>query len=144
MISSRSIADLHPKVRELAAEFIQQALAKEGADVIITSTYRDFEAQNKLYEQGRQSPGSIVTNAKAGDSFHNYRLAFDFAPVVNGKVPWDDSALFTRLGIIGESLGLDWAGRWTGSLREMAHLQWTGGLTLAELKSGEMPATELA
>jgi peptidoglycan L-alanyl-D-glutamate endopeptidase CwlK len=138
MISSRSLADLEPRVRALASEFIERA-AELGIDVIITSTYRDAEAQQKLYEQGRGAPGSIVTNAKAGDSFHNYRLAFDFAPIVNGKIPWDDSALFGRLGTLGESLGLEWAGRWNGSLREMAHLQWTGGLTLAELKTGEMP-----
>jgi len=139
MISSRSLDDLNPHVKDLAQQFVAKA-AGQGVDVIITSTYRDDEAQLALYQQGRSMPGAIVTNAKPGESYHNYHLAFDFAPVVNGKIPWADSAVFTRLGILGESLGLEWAGRWTGSLREMAHLQWTDGLTLAQLQSGEVPA----
>jgi peptidoglycan LD-endopeptidase CwlK len=143
MIASRDIAELHPTVADLCRRFIAAcAAAPEPIDVIITSTYRDVEQQDWLYEQGRGRPGSIVTCAKGGESFHNYRLAFDFAPIVGGKIPWGDSALFTHCGEIGESLGLDWAGRWMGPLREMAHLQWTGGLTLAQLQAGQMPADQ--
>lgn len=141
MVSSRSLDDLAPQVRALAGLFIDRA-KEQGIDVIITSTYRDAEAQQALYDQGRSLPGTVVTNAKPGDSFHNYRLAFDFAPIVGGKIPWGDSAVFTRLGQLGESIGLEWAGRWTGSLREMAHLQWTGGLSLAQLKAGYLPTVD--
>lgn len=140
MINSRSLEDLHPVVKDLAEQFIAACAASpENIDVIVTSTYRDLDCQQMLYNQGRATPGTIVTNAKPGQSFHNYRLAFDFAPIVLGKIPWGDSALFTRCGQIGESLGLEWAGRWAGPLREMAHLQWTGGLKLADLQNGKKP-----
>lgn len=135
MIASRNLDDLLPKAKLLAHEFITKC-SEQGINIIITSTYRDFESQDALYAQGRTSPGQIVTNARGGWSFHNYRCAFDFAPVVNGKIPWTDSTLFTRCGEIAESCGLEWAGRWT-RFREMAHCQYTGGLTLQELQAGK-------
>lgn len=137
MINSRKIEDLHPHVAKLAKAFIAAA-KKQGIDVLITSTYRDNESQNALYEQGRTKAGRIVTNAKAGQSFHNYQLAFDFVPIMNGKAMWNDIRTFRKLGELGESLGLTWAGRWK-SFPEMAHMQWTGGLTLAQLRAGKKP-----
>jgi len=137
MINSRSLNELHPHVKTLTETFLEKCKA-EGIEVLITSTYRDLESQNDLYEQGRSKPGSIVTNAKAGQSFHNYRLAFDFCPVVNGKAMWSEIKLFERCGAIAESIGLEWAGRWKG-FKELAHCQATGGLSLAQLKAGEEP-----
>ena len=137
MINSRSLLDLLAPVSKRAADF-KEACGVAGIDIIFTSTYRDLESQAALYAQGRTTPGSIVTNARAGESFHNYRCAFDFAPLVNGKIPWNDEALFTKCGTIGESCGLTWAGRWT-TFRELAHLQYTGGLSLADLKAGKSP-----
>ena len=137
MINSRKIEDLHPYVAKLCRAFVA-ACKKEGIDILITSTWRDNEAQNALYAQGRTKPGKKVTNAKAGQSFHNYKLAFDFVPIVNGKAQWNDLATFKRAGAIGERLGLDWAGRWV-SFKELAHLQWTGGLSLAQLRAGKKP-----
>lgn len=137
MINSRKIEDLHPHVAKLAKQFVAKA-KKEGIDVLITSTYRDNESQNALYAQGRTKPGKIVTNAKAGQSWHNYRLAFDFVPIVNGKAMWGDTRTFKHLGELGESVGLEWAGRWK-TFKEMAHLQATGGLSLAQLRAGKKP-----
>ena len=134
MISSRDLKDLHPKVRRLAELFIAQCKAS-GIDVIIISTYRDNAAQNALYAQGRTTAGVKVTNARAGQSFHNYRLAFDFVPIVNGKADWRTLATFKRCGIIAESLGLEWAGRWT-TFKEYGHCQFTDGLTLKDLQAG--------
>ena len=87
--------------------------------------------------QGRTKPGKIVTNAKGGQSFHNWRCAFDFVPVVNGKARWDDKAAYAKCGERGESLGLEWAGRWTGKLKETAHMQYTGGLKLIDFQNGK-------
>jgi len=44
----------------------------------ISETYRTMERQQYLYEQGRTREGKKVTNAKAGESFHNYGCAVDF------------------------------------------------------------------
>ncbi|MFA5387739.1 MAG: M15 family metallopeptidase [Candidatus Paceibacterota bacterium] len=135
MINSRKLEDLHPHVAKLCQTFID-ACAAEGIDVLITSTYRDNESQNALYAQGRTAPGAKVTNAKAGQSWHNWRCAFDFVPVVNGKAQWNDIATFTRCGEIAEGVGLEWAGRWK-SFKELAHCQFTGGLTLADFQAGK-------
>jgi peptidoglycan L-alanyl-D-glutamate endopeptidase CwlK len=135
MINSRKLEDLHPKVAELCRKFIVKCDAA-GIDVLITSTYRDFESQNALYAQGRTAPGAKVTNARAGESFHNYRVAFDFVPIVNGKADWKNLATFTKCGEIAESLGLEWAGRWR-KFKELAHCQLTNGLTLSDFKAGK-------
>lgn len=135
MINSRKLEDLHPKVKTLCEKFITSC-NKQGIDILITSTYRDGESQSALYAQGRTIPGKIVTNAKAGQSFHNWRVAFDFVPLVNGKAQWSDTGLFTKCGEIAESVGLEWAGRWN-KFKELAHCQYTNGLKLADFQAGK-------
>ena len=136
MITSRSLDDLHPKVKTLAEQF-KESCKRAGYDILIYSTYRDIEAQNALYAKGRTVKGNIVTNARGGDSFHNWRVAFDFVPMVHGKPAWNDAVAYAKCGHIAESLGLEWAGRWTGKLKEAAHCQFTGGLTLNDFKKGK-------
>lgn len=139
MLNSRKIEDLHPHVQKLCREFLEQCEA-EGIEILITSTYRDHESQAELYAQGRTKPGKIVTNAKPGQSWHNWRVAFDVVPLRHGKPVWnttgDDGLLWQRVGAIGESVGLEWAGRWQ-RFREFAHFQYTGGLTLADFIAGK-------
>lgn len=109
----------------------------KGIDVILTSTYRDKESQDALYAQGRTTPGKKVTNAKGGQSMHNWRVAFDVVPVINGKAVWNDDNLWNRVGEIGESVGLEWGGRWSKFI-DKPHLQFTQGLTLADFNAGKM------
>jgi len=98
---------LHPYVKQLSEKLIDQC-KKQGLKVIITQALRTNEEQNELYAQGRTKPGNIVTNAKGGQSMHNYGLAIDFAPVVNGNIPWNDIALFklvlTAMAVTGQVL----------------------------------------
>lgn len=129
--TSRSLADLDPEVARRVRNFIS-ACEKAGIDVIITSTYRSLDSQAALYAQGRTAAGPIVTAAKPGWSWHNWGRAADFAPLINGKIPWQDIATFRRCGEIAESCGLEWAGRWK-TFKELAHVQYTAGLTLADL-----------
>ena len=135
MKNSRDLNDLLPVVKGKAEAFLKACKA-EGIDVLITSTLRDKESQAALYAQGRTTPGKIVTNAKAGQSFHNYGCAFDFVPLINGKAQWEDTKLFERCGVIAEKQGLEWAGRWK-SFTETAHCQYIGGLSLADLQMGK-------
>jgi len=134
MINSRKLNDLNLKVKVLCEQFIAKCDAA-GVDVLITSTYRDAESQNALYALGRTVAGRKVTNAKGGQSFHNWRVAFDFVPIVNGKAMWNDAAAFNKCGEIAESLGLEWAGRWK-RFKETAHIQYTGGLSLVDFQKG--------
>jgi len=136
MINSRSLDDLHPRVKKLAEQFKAECLA-QGYEILIYSTYRDNEAQNAIYAQGRTTKGSIVTNAKGGQSFHNYKVAFDWVPMLHGKPLWNDAIVYGKCARIGEALGLEWAGRWAGKFKETAHMQYTGGLSLADFQAGK-------
>ncbi len=136
MINSRSLDDLKPVVADKAKKLIA-LLASQGIDIIVTSTYRDFESQDVLYAQGRTTPGKIVTNAKSGMSFHNYRVAFDVVPVVGGKPVWgttgEDLKIWQKIGLAGKSLGLEWAGDWK-TFKEFPHFQYTEGKSLNDLR----------
>jgi peptidoglycan LD-endopeptidase CwlK len=144
MIASRSIAELEPETRARATEFLEACHAA-GIDVLVTSTYRDFESQAELFAQGRTKPGKRVTNARPGLSWHNWRRAFDIVPLRNGKPVWgngidddptdddkDDLELWQRVGKLGKEAGLEWAGDWV-SFREFPHFQFTDGHTLHAL-----------
>ena len=48
--------------------------------VRVTQALRGWNEQSQLYEQGRSTPGKIVTNAKPGHSWHNFGLAVDLVP----------------------------------------------------------------
>ena len=135
MINSRSLDDLLPAVKARVERFIAAAKA-EGIDLLVTSTYRDNESQNALYAQGRTAPGKIVTNAKAGESFHNFRCAVDVVPIVAGKPRWDvKDEVWQKIGKLGKAQGLEWAGDWK-RFKEYPHFQYTGGLKLAQLQKG--------
>ena len=134
MINSRSLDDLIPPAKQRVLSFIEAAKAK-NIDLLVTSTYRDKESQAALFAQGRTLPGKVVTNARPGESYHNWRCAVDVVPLVNGKAVWNDNTLWLKIGIIGESCGLEWAGRWR-TFKEYPHFQYTGGLTIAQLNQG--------
>lgn len=140
MINSRDLSYLAPVVKERVENFINSC-AKEGIELLVTSTYRDYESQQALYNQGR-TPESIakgehiVTNAKPGQSFHNFKCAVDVVPLVHGKPVWNsEDPIWVKVGSIGKSCGLEWAGEWK-SFKETAHFQYTGGMTLADLQKG--------
>lgn len=100
-----------------------------------------------MYALGRTSPGRRVTNARGGESYHNYGLAFDVALLQNGTVTWDTKVSvndnevpdYIELGLIGEQLGLQWGGRWT--FQDLPHYQYTFGLSISDLKNGARPPT---
>lgn len=136
MINSRSLDDLLPAVAERVRRFIKAA-DEAGIDLLVTSTYRDNASQNALYAQGRTAPGKIVTNAKAGESIHNYRCAVDVVPIVAGKPRWDvKDEVWQKIGALGKAQGLEWAGDWK-RFKEYPHFQYTGGLNLAQLQQGK-------
>jgi hypothetical protein len=52
------------------------------------SGHRSIPSQEKLYAQGRTSPGKVVTNARGGQSPHNYGMATDWTIWINGEPQW--------------------------------------------------------
>ena len=134
-MASRSLSDLHPQAREKAMQW-ETACRREGVEVLIYCTYRSGAEQDMLYAIGRTAKGKIVTNAKAGDSFHQHRVAWDAVPLVGGKPAWGAKDLYAKMGEVAKTLGIEWAGEWV-RFKETAHFQYTGGLTLADLKAGK-------
>lgn len=139
MINSRNIDDLIPEVAAKCRALIAEC-AKVNIDLLVTSTYRDNESQTVLFNQGRSAASKakgekIVTNAAAGSSFHNYRVAFDVVPIIAGKAVWSEPKLWGTIGKLGKSVGLEWAGDWK-SFKETAHFQ-EPGLTIAKLKGSK-------
>ncbi len=116
---SRRIEDLETVTLGLAQKFLA-ACAEAGHPVILTHTLRTMEEQAKDYAQGRSLPGKVITNAQAGQSPHNYGMAFDFA--MAGPVAYPLDAPWEKLGQIGESLGMVWGGRWV-HLKDLDHLE---------------------
>lgn len=126
-MASRSIEDLAPPVKAAARAFINEC-ARRGLGVLIYCTLRSDAEQAALYAQGRTAPGQVVTAARPGESLHNAQKdgmawAFDAVPTVGGKLLWSDDAAIARMGAAGEAVGLEWAGRWRGKLRERVHFQ---------------------
>ncbi|MEJ8555473.1 M15 family metallopeptidase [Tepidibacter sp. Z1-5] len=138
---SRNLDDLHPYVKYLAEKFIEEC-KNQGIDILIYSTFRSKEEQNKLYEQGRSAPGNKVTNARGGYSYHNYGLAFDCVPIINKKAQWDRTDLYEKMGQLGKSIGLEWGGDFK-IFKDMPHFQWRGGLKIKDLLQGKIPISQL-
>ena len=138
-MSSRSVWDLDPELRQLCSEWVRR-LTAEGIEVIVTCTYRSNEEQAELYAQGRTKPGRIVTNARPGQSKHNVTLpdgrtpaarAFDFVPLRGGKAVWGlrtaaDRAVWERCVAVAESLGLRCGARFP-RLQDWPHVEMAEG-----------------
>ena len=134
-MASRSLDDLDPHAKSRCSAWLELC-RMEGIDVLVYCTYRSSEEQNELYKIGRSLPGKIVTCALGGQSYHQYRCAWDAVPLIAGKPAWSNSKLYKRMGELAGQLGIDWAGLWI-SFKETAHFQYTGGLSLAQLRNGE-------
>ncbi len=124
---TRDINDLLPIVKQKCEQFISECKVN-GIELIVTSVYRSVDEQNEIYAQGRTKPGNIVTNAKGGQSYHNHRVAFDVVPLVQGKAVWNNNALWSKIGGIGQRVGLEWGGSWA-SFPDVPHFQYTLGYT---------------
>lgn len=133
---SREINALLPSVATKAWQFLEE-LSAADIDVIVTCTWRDPEEQDRLFSLGRSTPGKKITNARAWQSWHQYRRALDLVPVRNGKPVWTttgaDGELWQKIGEIGERCGFEWAGRWQ-RFREYPHFQITDGLTFEQAR----------
>lgn len=135
--SKKNIETLHPVAQQWARAFLQEIedskRLPEGVTVRIISGNRTWAEQNALFAQGRTKPGNIVTNARGGQSNHNFGIAWDIGIFINGKYqpssPWYDV-----VGEIGEGVGLEWGGRWT-SIQDKPHYQVRTGLTTAEMRT---------
>ncbi len=72
------------------------------------SGVRDFNAQTRLYALGRTEKGGRVTDAKAGESGHNYGCATDWTYFYKGVLVWlkKEDPLWPEYIAAVESVGL--------------------------------------
>jgi peptidoglycan L-alanyl-D-glutamate endopeptidase CwlK len=112
------IAKIHPTLAEKAAQILQMAVA-EGFHVRVSQGFRSFAEQDQLFKKRPK-----VTNARGGQSMHNYGLAVDFVFIVNDKVSWDEK-LYKNIGRWAEKVGLEWGGSWTRFV-DLPHVQLKG------------------
>jgi peptidoglycan LD-endopeptidase CwlK len=143
-VSSRDLTTCHLEVGRMASEAIMHCRS-EGIEILVTCAFRSNDEQNSLYAQGRTAPGRIVTNARGGQSSHNYvqygapaSLAVDIVPMRHGKPVWglkgdgmdddptdddkDDLELWQRVRAHFEAAGLKSASRWS-SFKEWPHFE---------------------
>lgn len=119
---SRDLTKLSPFMQEKSKEFLAKCHEQGLSDVVIICTDRSDAEQQACFDAGN-------SHAKPGQSAHNAvdancnpaSEAFDIGIIANGKY-FGDHPDYAKAGLIGESIGLVWAGRWV-SMKEEAHLQ---------------------
>ena len=121
---SRRLDDLSPRFRPLACELLAK-FTEAGIPVAIVDTLR--------------TPAEHAANLAKGVSWttrskHLDGDAIDVCPYAvwdahgPDKLNWDaGDPIWTRLGEIGESLGLRWGGRW--KVKDMGHFEYVAPVT---------------
>lgn len=144
-VSLQRIEQLHPFIKkdvEILINTINTEVLTGSAKVRIAQGFRTFEEQDDLYAKGRTTLGSIVTNAKGGDSVHNYGLAIDIVLIIDEKIAsWDTKKDFDKdlqsdwmeVVQVFKKAGFTWGGDWR-TFKDMPHFEKTGGNSLKQLK----------
>lgn len=126
---------LRPKVARLRDQFLIQMVLR-GHPMKVTDEYRSKEAQDVLYAVGRTTKltSPRLTNAKGGESFHNYGVAFDCCFLTDASItyegPWEIYAEE------GKKLGLEWGGDFP--VVDKPHMQLTLGYSIEDFQKGRI------
>jgi peptidoglycan LD-endopeptidase CwlK len=128
--SERNILSLHPTAQELARKFLAELNGFAQVARIISGT-RTYEEQDELFKQGRWgNPGNKVTNARGGESNHNFGIAWDIGLFDGGKYltganaredkAYEDAAAHGLAN--GLAASLEWGGAWK-TFQDRPHYQ---------------------
>lgn len=113
-----------------------------NCDVRLLSGHRTWDEQNRLYAQGRTLPGQKVTNAKGGQSNHNFGIAGDLGVFRKGDYLDDNEAkadksftdrIYRHLAKKAASFGMEAGYNW--KTQDQPHFEISTGLTLAEKRA---------
>lgn len=135
-ISIQRINQLHPSVRNEVKNILAQCdeVLTGRAKVRIAQGYRSFAEQDALYAQGRTKPGKKVTNAKGGQSIHNYGFAVDIVLIIDGKTAswdtvkdWDGDKISDWMEVVNvfKRNGWSWGGDWK-TFKDLPHFDKVG------------------
>lgn len=143
--TNKNLKSLHPKAQSEFVKLMEIAVKVAdtyGVNVKVISGNRTYEEQQKIYDQGRKTPGPIRTKAKAGFSRHNFGLAADFGVFRNGEYIDAIDSNFTKKiykGIYNnaeaDNLKIEWGGNW--KWQDPPHFEYKTGLSLAQLRSAK-------
>lgn len=119
---------VHPKL-VTACRTLLIAMEALGFPMFIASGLRSVDEQNRLYAQGRTTPGNIVTNVDGSDLTHathcpqvdGFGHAVDFA--FRGASPWDAKHPWKAFGENAKALGLKWGGDWKTMKGDLGHVE---------------------
>ena len=132
------VEKLHPIIKDKVKLVINRLADKQGIYLRITSDghLRTFDDQDALYAIGRtiELDRSPVTNAQAGQSWHNYGLAVDVVQIKDGNPLWTNP----NWSIIANEFkkeGFEWGGDFK-SIKDKPHFQYRpNNITLVQAKS---------
>lgn len=111
MTNEEKLKLLYPPFAEMVQDFLYRA-ETEGLHGEIFAGLRTYDEQDLIYAQGRSKPGKKVTNAKAGQSYHNFGLAIDYVFIdAKGEPTWNGP--YSIVGQFAKEAGLEWGGGWT-------------------------------
>jgi peptidoglycan LD-endopeptidase CwlK len=134
--TEKNIASMLPRTQRKAREFMKAAKGFPVTVKIISGT-RTYAEQDALFAIGRtiQLSRRKVTNAKGGQSNHNFGIAWDVGlfgadgEYLDGDTR-EEEKLYAKLGaLIKDKVdGLEWGGDWE-SFVDMPHYQLDVGVT---------------
>ena len=138
LITLNRIQTAHPKLRaELNQIYNEICIALTGRAMCrFAFVLRTFAEQTALFNKKPK-----VTNAKAGQSYHNYGLAVDIVLIIDGKEvsydrlkDYDGGKMADWLEIVSifKKHGWEWGGDWD-SLKDYPHFQKTFGMNWRKL-----------
>ncbi len=122
--SEAHIITLLPKTQIEARKFLQ--IAKDNhTDVRILSGTRTYDEQNALYAHGRNGNTlPIITNAKGGQSNHNFGIAWDIGLFdSSGNYISNDAGYRSFASVVLPLMNtIEWGGNWI-SFKDYPHYQ---------------------
>lgn len=140
--TERNIATLMPPAQALARQFMKAA-ASFPLSVRILSGSRTYAEQDAIYAIGRtnQVGKATVTNAKGGQSNHNFGIAWDVGifeangRYMDGSLKKDDKA-YSDLAALAKATvqSLEWGGDWK-KFTDKPHYQLATGKSAAQVNS---------
>jgi len=139
--SERNIATLIPPAQDAARRFMIAAKSS-GLIVRIISGSRTYAEQDALFAIGRTSDlgRKHVTNAKGGESNHNFGIAGDVGiftadgHYLTGATPVEEASYKTLGAYIKAHVpGIEWGGDWT-SFVDRPHYQLATGYGVTEIR----------
>ena len=122
---TKDVRYIHPILQE-ALKRSMKICQEKGYGVKISETYRTPQRQDILYAEGRTTPGDIVTQAKAYQSYHNYGLAVDIVTNDNTEVTPEIAKVF-------ENYGFEWGGTWK-TFKDYPHFQMSFGRSVSQIQ----------